>query len=98
MIKTINELKAYIRSDLSNLGYGFKVFPLILNESNGIKLFLVLLRICEYLKNRRLIFLYIPFRLLQRRVALQLGFSIALNTFDSGLSLPHLGPVIVSNL
>jgi serine O-acetyltransferase len=96
MIKTAKELKEYIKCDLSSLGYGRKVFPLILSEQNGIKLFIVLLRICEYLKNSRIYVLYFPIRLIQRRVALTLGFSIPLNICGPGLALPHLGPVIIN--
>jgi len=96
MIKSYNEMKAYIKKDLRALGYGKSIFPMTLSEVNGIKFFLVLLRTCEYLKNTKNYFLFIPFRVIFRRVALSLGFSIPLNVCGPGLSLPHVGPVIVN--
>lgn len=64
---------------------------------NDIWLFLRLLRKMEYVTNcnkNKLVKLITRFRL--RRIEKKLGFSIPINTFDCGLSIPHYGNIVVN--
>ena len=60
----------------------------------------ILLRKCEYLKNTgggyTNKFLFKIFNFKRNCLGLKLGFSIPLNVFDSGLSIAHIGPIIVN--
>ncbi|HEY0651876.1 MAG TPA: serine acetyltransferase [Chryseosolibacter sp.] len=59
--------------------------------------FLLLLRTCEYLKNRRGMYklLYPIVKYLKYRKGLSLGFSIPENVADEGLQLPHYGTIVI---
>ena len=105
MIKSKQDYKEYVEQD--KLANGFanrsvlrKVRDLFF--PNPIKRFLELLRKYEYLnntKNRhkaikyfRLFFVIKKFR----KLSLKLGFSIPINVFGAGLSIPHYGTIIVN--
>lgn len=95
-MRSLSEVRRYLRQDLTNLDYGHKVLPLVLAEQNGVKLFMVVLRICEFLKTNKIGILFFPLNMIRKRIALSMGFSIPLNVCGPGLSLPHLGPVIIN--
>lgn len=70
---------------------------------NPIEKFLELLRKYEYLNNTKnergtIIkrFRLLVVKIKYRKVSLKLGFSIPINTFDAGLSIPHYGTIIVN--
>lgn len=68
---------------------------------NPIEVFLKTLRKYEYLynKNKKSILTWLKLAFVQvkfRRISTRLGFSIPINTFGPGLSIPHYGTIVVS--
>lgn len=69
---------------------------------NNIEKFLKLLRKYEYLYNTRNHYKIVKYYKLYwvirkfKRVSLKLGFTIPINTFGAGLSIPHYGTIIVN--
>lgn len=66
--------------------------------SNKIGLFLFLLRLCEYLAQKRGIvrILYLALKYQKWRLGMRLGFTIPEGVFGSGLQIPHYGTIIVN--
>jgi len=109
MIKSKSDYLYYVREDASNnyrhgmyLNAKFIYWLLNLVVPGGIDPiwnFILTLRRLEYytncptLKNR---FLKIFAMLKFRKISLKLGFSIPINVFGPGLSIPHYGSIIVN--
>ena len=93
-IKSKEDYKKFVASDLVSLGVSRKHNWLMLNE---IVTFQVRLRRLEYVLNcsRNPIRVLIH-RFLYRRIAIKLGISISPNTFGPGLSLAHRGNIVVN--
>lgn len=101
MIKSKKDLKSFIASDRKANGYSNKGIKGFLNlyVINDISVFLILLRKCEYYKNKsglinRVVYLFYKVRF--RNKSMKLGFTIPENVFGPGLSLPHYGTIIVN--
>jgi serine O-acetyltransferase len=93
-IKSKNDYKRFIKSDLLSLGVGSQRNWLMLNE---IVTFQVRLRRLEYALNCSRNPLRVLFRrFLYRRIAIKLGISISPNTFGPGLSIAHRGNIVVN--
>lgn len=93
-IKSRNDYKRFIKSDLLSLGVGSQRNWLMLNE---IVTFQVRLRRLEYALNCSRNPLRVLFRrFLYRRIAIKLGISISPNTFGPGLSIAHRGNIVVN--
>lgn len=94
LIKSKNDYKRFIKSDLLSLGVGSERNWLMLNE---IVTFQVRLRRLEYALNCSRNPLRVLFcRFLYRRIAIKLGISISPNTFGPGLSIAHRGNIVVN--
>jgi serine O-acetyltransferase len=94
LIKSKNDYKRFIKSDLLSLGIGSERNWLMLNE---IVTFQVRLRRLEYALNCSRNPLRVLFRrFLYRRIAIKLGISISPNTFGPGLSIAHRGNIVVN--
>lgn len=107
MITSYNDYKEYLTADLknSNVKYPRFVFARMLKSwiaPDWIGEFLKIYRKTEYLYNckssdnffSKLILLIYRIRL--RQIQLKLGFSLPLNVFGKGLSIPHYGNIIVN--
>ena len=101
MIQSRTDLKYYIQQDRINNKdyYPSKIIMLlkIVFFPNLRLKYLYLLRKTEYFTNKRkysVIGLMYYWR--YRRLGLKLGFSIPLNVFGPGLSLPHYGTIVVN--
>ena len=106
MILNKNDYKYYLQQDAiangcgryKNLNFLLKIKNLFV--PNRILHFLKILRRVEYLSNcgtspiDKLFLFYYKRKL--RNVQLKLGFSIPLNVFGPGLSIPHYGTIIVN--
>lgn len=98
MITSKNELKAYIAQDAAannRQGTKAKFF------GDEIWKFQLAMRKAEYYKNlypkkKYFIVHYIWYRQWFLKRSIKLGFSIPLNVFGPGLSLPHYGTIVVS--
>jgi serine O-acetyltransferase len=67
-----------------------------------VEIFLELLRKYEYLHNKNPKNIFIKLRLLLvrirfKRISVKLGFSIPINVFGPGLSIPHYGTIVVNS-
>jgi len=103
MITTKREYKYYLDQDRLASSINGKGFLYQIKEflfPNYIWKFIRLMRKYEYLKNTnqglfgkiQLIFVKIAYR----RISLKLGFSIPVNVFGPGLSIPHYGTIVVN--
>ncbi|THF50549.1 serine acetyltransferase [Flavobacterium supellecticarium] len=103
MITTKREYKYYLDQDRLASSINGKGFLYQIKEflfPNYIWKFIRLMRKYEYLKNTnqglfgkiQLIFVRIAYR----RISLKLGFSIPVNVFGPGLSIPHYGTIVVN--
>lgn len=107
MITSYNDYKEYLAADLKNSNVKYPNFLLarILKSwiaPHWIGSFLKTYRRTEYLSNcksqdkffyKLLLFIY---KLHLRKIQLKLGFSLPLNVFGKGLSIPHYGNIIVN--
>lgn len=101
MIQTKEDLKRYIRQDRLMNGvpertsFAYKIIRLLVPDLT-IK-YLFYLRKKEFYSNvcgRKILrFLY---RYKRRNLGIKLGYSIPINVFGPGLSLPHYGTIVVS--
>ena len=105
MIKTKEELKAYIEADNSWYKKGSLKTRIIdrISSDNRMKLkrFLVLLRKCEYHLNntkgsRYHTYLYWVYEGKKNRLGRKLGIEIYPNCFGKGLSIWHAGGIVVN--
>lgn len=103
MIKSKDDLKYYIESDLKSM----KIYPLTIRKRLSsiffptVWKFQIKLRRMEYMKNCRTktIFGKIIFRIAYAgfiRYGIKLGFSIPLNVFGPGLCITHRGTLVVN--
>ncbi len=103
MITTKSEYNYYLNQDRLASSINGKGFLYQIKEflfPNYIWKFIKLMRKYEYLKNSnqglfgkiQLIFVRIAYR----RISLKLGFSIPVNVFGPGLSIPHYGTIVVN--
>jgi serine O-acetyltransferase len=93
-IKSKEDYKEYVASDLLSLGVGNQRNWLLLNE---IVTFQVRLRRLEFAMNCSKNPVRVLFRkFLYRRIAIRLGISISPNTFGPGLSIAHRGNIVVN--
>ncbi|MEO4006331.1 MULTISPECIES: serine acetyltransferase [unclassified Flavobacterium] len=103
MITTKREYKYYLDQDrlassIKGKGFLYQIKEFLF--PNYIWKFIRLMRKYEYLKNTnqglfgkiQLIFVRIAYR----RISLKLGFSIPVNVFGPGLSIPHYGTIVVN--
>ena len=94
LIKSKDDLKLFISSDLRSLGMRNQRNWLMLNE---IVIFQIRLRRLEFAINCSKNPLRILIRkYLFRRIAIKLGISISPNTFGPGLSIAHRGNIVVN--
>ncbi|WP_200977253.1 serine O-acetyltransferase [Echinicola sp. 20G] len=102
MICSKKDLHRFIVNDANSMGINInsKFSALKSNILNPRWKFIKLLRTCEYYSNNKNSFInalwYQIYLFRYKRLGLKLGFSIPLNVFDEGLSLPHYGTIIVS--
>lgn len=104
MIRTKEDLKYYIESDRIANSFSHESFPkrmLRILFPNLVKEFLISLRKTEYYHNCSkfnvlglLLRGYYSIKL--RHLSFKLGFSIPINVFGPGLSLPHNGTIVVN--
>lgn len=101
MIESKADLKYYILQDrILNSKYNFTFLQKIkqLFVPDIILKYLYFLRKTEYFSNCRshsLLRIFYKYRL--RKLGIRLGFSIPINVFGPGLSIPHIGTIIVNN-
>lgn len=106
MIKTKEDLHFYIREDAKNNVIkrinpiaNWVISRIISGGVNPIWTFILTLRKLEYYTNNptfcnRISKLYTHLR--YRKLSLRLGFSIPVNVFGPGLSIPHYGTIVVN--
>lgn len=95
MITSKTLLREYFQADMKANGKkNFSLFKSLLGAEK-ILFFIYLLRQCEYAKNTKKGWFKIVYWYF-KRISLRLGFSIPLNVFDRGLSIPHYGTIIVN--
>lgn len=102
MITTKEDLKYYLTQDaIASSRQGKKrLKPKMFGDE--LWKFQLVLRKTEYYKNayqaskKYLLFHYIWYRIAFHKLSIKLGFSIPLNTFGPGLSIPHYGTIVVS--
>lgn len=98
MIKSKADYVKYLKADCeaNNYDYSRINFP---GFNYTIK-FLKILRKCEYYKNCKHGFIYLPIKGILKfkleRARLKYGWFIPLNVCEEGLSLPHCGPIIIN--
>lgn len=103
MITTKREYNYYLEQDrlassINGKGFLYQIKAFLF--PNYIWKFIKLMRKYEYLKNSnqglfgkmQLIFVRIAYR----RISLKLGFSIPINVFGPGLSIPHYGTIVIN--
>jgi serine O-acetyltransferase len=94
VINSYRDLTEFISADKKSQGGGNFIRKVIFSP---VFRFTVLLRINEYLQNRRVFY---PLRIIPkfwfRRLGVRLGFSVPLNVFDRGLGIVHYGLLIVN--
>jgi serine O-acetyltransferase len=94
VIKSKEDYKMFVASDLSSLGVASQRNWLMLNE---IVTFQVRLRRLEFALNCSRNPIRIMFRkFLYRKIGIRLGISISPNTFGPGLSIAHRGTIVVN--
>ena len=94
LIKSKEDYKMFVASDLFSLGVGSQRNWLMLNE---IVTFQIRLRRLEFALNCSRNPIRILFRkFLYRKIGIRLGISISPNTFGPGLSIAHRGTIVVN--
>lgn len=97
MITNKKELREYIQCETSFLKYRFLAFiPFDLFESQIIARYLVLLRKAEYHVNCNHFLRKIVSLFLLKRKQCRYGVHIPVNVFGKGLSIGHLGSIVVN--
>ena len=98
MISSKNDLLYYLKCDALALGVKNSIRERFTNQ---IYKFQRLLRKCEYYNNcrkdpfSRIYLIWLKYRL--RILRTRYGFSISLNTFGPGLSIAHIGDIVINN-
>lgn len=102
LINTKEALLDYLKKDKWALGKSKSLFPNIFRDD--IWIYEILLRYREYYSNISQInphnpyykFMKLFFTLLHYRKGVHLGFSIPINVFGAGLSIQHIGSIVVN--
>jgi len=103
MIKNYEDYKSYLSADalansrVMNITFSKKISELLFPDI--IWKFIKLLRKAEYHKNSSGVFhnlLYVFYFYKFRKISVRLGFSIPLNVFGPGVSIPHYGTIVVN--
>lgn len=94
MIENKLDLKDYLEQDRIAL-HLTKKHPNFFGDD--IWKFQIALRKMEYAKNTKKIFRYIVYRHKYHKLSYKLNFSIPLNVFDKGLSIAHMGTIVVNS-
>jgi serine O-acetyltransferase len=97
MISSYKEYKQFLQSDKKALGKT-ALFPMPVGDE--IWIFQRLMRKIEYIQNSKVkIFLpYLYFlKYRYRLMSIRLGFTIPINIFDEGLSIAHIGNIVINN-
>lgn len=99
MIRSKEDYKFYVESDLAALGHEAK--PSFCSILYPIITFQLLLRKIEYYQNCKHDFFHkfylMILKVKYRKLAMKLGFSIPYNVFGPGLNIAHYGSVIVND-
>ena len=97
MIRTKDELKRYIEYETRNFDHPILLkIPVDLYESQIIARYLILLRKTEYHINCGHKIRKIFYLLRLKRKQCRYGIHIPVNVFDKGLSIAHLGTIVVN--
>lgn len=97
MIKSKEDFKHYLQQDKIALGKQYSRPKIIGDE---IWRFQILLRKAEYYKNtsksiiKKMLAVFYQYRYYKQRI--KLGINIPLNTFEEGLSIAHIGTIVVN--
>ena len=97
MIKSKEDFKRYLKQDKIALGKQYNRPKIIGDE---IWRFQILLRKPEYYKNtsksiiKKILSIFYQYRYYKQRI--KLGINIPLNTFEEGLSIAHIGTIVVN--
>lgn len=97
MIKSKEDFKRYLKQDKIALGKQYNRPKIIGDE---IWRFQILLRKAEYYKNtsksiiKKILSIFYQYRYYKQRI--KLGINIPLNTFEEGLSIAHIGTIVVN--
>ena len=98
MIRSKKDYIRYIKADCVANSFDYK--KLLFPGFNYSIRFLKVLRKCEYYKNCKKLWIYLPIKAVLKlrleRARLKYGWFIPLNSCDEGLSLPHCGPIIMN--
>ena len=93
MVTDFASLKAYIAADRRSRGGGGALKSFLFDP---VARFTVLMRVNEYLLNRKVsLLLRAPMLLWFRRLSVRLGFSVPLNVFGPGVAIVHYGLLII---
>lgn len=93
MIEDWAQFKAYCEADRYSRGHKSYLTNFFLDPRVR---FLVLMRFCEYISNRKWpAVIRLPFIFWYRRLSIRMGYSIPLNVFGAGVALPHYGNIII---
>ncbi|MBL1280913.1 MAG: serine acetyltransferase [Fluviicola sp.] len=99
MINSKTDYKLFLEKDL--LSYQLSKYSLSTHIKNPIVRFQRRLRKIEYLTNCKSGLIHTAYRkylrVINTRLAIRLNFTIPINTFDSGLCLPHYGTIVVTS-
>ena len=98
MILSKKDLKEFLNVELSYYGVGLKIYlPINIGENQILAKHIKLLRYTEYFYNtKKNICAYIS-RIRLLRLQNKYGIHIPINTFDCGLHIMHLGPILVNS-
>ena len=98
MINSYNDYKRFLESDKKALGKK-SIFPMPVGDE--IWIFQRLMRKIEYIQNSKrkilLPYLYL-LKYRYRLMSIRLGFTIPINVFDEGLSIAHIGNIVINNM
>ena len=98
MINSYNDYKRFLESDKRALGKK-SIFPMPVGDE--IWIFQRLMRKIEYIQNSKrkilLPYLYL-LKYRYRLMSIRLGFTIPINVFDEGLSIAHIGNIVINNM
>lgn len=99
MIQSREDYLQYLEADAKALGYEINK-PTFMGGRWHIYRFERLLRKCEYYNNCKTNAIYKPYKIYlkykYRLLSIKYGFEIPLNSFGKGLSIAHIGPIIVN--